>query len=130
MSDRVTPWTAACQASLSSTFSWSLLQFKSFESMMLSNHLILCHPFLRLSSIFPSIRVFSKESAIYIRWPIGASVSASVFPMNIQVISFRIDWFDLQESRGPSRVFSSTTVQKHQFFFVVQLTSIHDYRKN
>ena len=88
------------------------------------------HTFFLLPSIFRSIRVFSKESALHIRWPIGASVSASVFPMNIQVISFRIDWFDLQESRGLSSVFSSTAVQKHQFFFVVQLTSIQNYRKN
>ena len=79
------PWTAAHQASLSSTFSWSLLKFMSIELVMLSNHLILCCPLLLLPSIFPSIRVFSSELALRIRWPkYGASALASVLPMNIQ----------------------------------------------
>ena len=78
------PWTAAHQASLSFTISYSLLRFMSIESVMLSNHLILCHSLLLLPSIFPSIRVFSNESALLIRWPsIGASTSASVLPMHI-----------------------------------------------
>ena len=114
----VTPWISARQASLSITNSQSLLKLMSIESVMPSNHLILCCPFLLTPSIFPSIRVFSNESALHIRWPnIRVSVSASVLPMNIQ------DWFlwgltgliSLQSKRL-SRVFSNTTVQKHQFF--------------
>ena len=96
----------------------SLLKLMSIESVVPSNHLILCHPLLLLPSVFPSIRVFSKESALCIRWPsIGVSASASVLSMNIQ------DWFPLEltgwislQSKGLSRVFSNTTVQKHQFF--------------
>ena len=81
----VTSWTTACQASLSITNSQSLLNLMSIEWVTLSNHLILCHPLLLLSSIFASIRVFSNESVLRIRWPnIGASASASVFPINIQ----------------------------------------------
>ena len=80
-----TPWTAARQASLSFTISWSLLKLLSIESVMPSNHFILYHPFLLLSSIFPSIRIFSNESALCIRWPKDWSFSLeSVFPMNIQ----------------------------------------------
>ena len=114
----VTPWIAARQASLSITNSRSLLKPMSIESVMPSNHLILCHPLLLLPSIFPSITVFSNESVLRIRWPsIGVSASGSVLPMNIQ------DWFSLGwtgwislQSKGISRVFSNTTVQKHQFF--------------
>ena len=109
-----TPWTAACQASLSITNSGILLKLMSIELVMPSNHLILCHPRLLLPSIFPSIRVFSNESVLRIRWP-GVSASASVLPMNIQ------DWFPLGltcwsslQSKGLSRVFSNNTVQKHQ----------------
>ena len=92
-----TPWSAAHQASLSFTVSRSLLKLMSIESVMLSNHLILCDPLL-LPSLFPSIKVFSIELALHIRWPnIGASTSASVLPM---VISFRIDWFDLLAVQG------------------------------
>ena len=81
----VTPGTAAYQVSLSFTVSWNLLQLRSIELMVPSNHLIRCHPFFLLSFIFPSIRVFCKESALLIRWPnIGASASSSVFPVNIQ----------------------------------------------
>ena len=114
----VTPWSAACQASLSFTISWSLLKLMFIESVMLSNHLVLCHPLLLMPSIFPSIRVFSNELALCIRWPkIGASASTSVLPMNIQgwfPLGFT-GWISLL-SKGVSRVFSSTTVQKHQFF--------------
>ena len=80
-----TPWTAACQVSLFFTVSWSLLKLMSIESVMPSNHLILCHPLLFLPSIFPSIRVFSNESVLHIRWQsVGDSTSASVVPKNIQ----------------------------------------------
>ena len=93
----VTPWTAACQASLSFTISRSLLKFMSIESVMPSNHLIPCHPLLLLPSIFPSIRVFSNESALHIRWPKYWSFSFSISPSNeySELISFKIVWFDL-----------------------------------
>ena len=109
-----TPWTAACQASLS--FSQSCLKLMSIESVTPSNHLILYHPLL-LPSIFPSIRVFSNESVLHIRCPKCWNFSFSISPSNEYsvLISFRSDWFDLQ-SRGLSRVFSNTTVRKHQFF--------------
>ena len=112
-----TPWTAACQASLSITNSQSLLKLMSTMSVMASNHLILCHPLLLPPSIFPSIRVFSNESVLLIRWTIQVSASGSVLPMNIQD-RFPLGWtgwISLQ-SKGYSRVFSNTTVQKHQFF--------------
>ena len=91
-----TPWTAVCQASLSFTISWSLLKLMSIESMMPSNHLILCHPLILLPSIFPSIRVFSNESALCIRWPKYWSFSFSISPSNEYsgLISFRMDRFD------------------------------------
>ena len=91
-----TPWTAACQASLSIANSQSLLKLISIESVMPSNHLILCHPLLRLPSIFPSIRVFSNESILHIRWPKYWNFSFSISPSNEYsgLISFRIDWFD------------------------------------
>ena len=113
----VTPWTAAHQASLSITNSWSLPKSMSIELVMPSNHLILCRPLLLLSSIFPSIRVFSNESTLHIRWPKYWSFSFSISPSNEYpgLISFRMDWLDLLESKGLSRVFSNTTVQKHQF---------------
>ena len=130
----VTPWTAACQASLSITNSWSLLKLMSIESVMPSNHLILCRLLLLPPSIFPSIRVFSNESALHIRWPKYWSFSFSVSPSNEYsgLISFRMDWLISLQSKGLSRVFSNTTVQKHQFFFLcsVTLTSIHDHWKN
>ena len=112
-----TPWTAAHQASLSITNSWSLLKPMSIESVMPSNHLILCRLLLP-PSIFPSIRVFSNESALRIRWPKYWSFSFSiVLPVNIQDWSPLgwTSWISLQ-SKGLSRVFSNTTVQKHQFF--------------
>ena len=110
------PWTAAYQASLSITNSRNLLKLMSMELVMPSNHLILCLPLLLLPSVFPSIRVFSKQSVLCIRWPKYWSFT-SVLPMNIQ------GWFPLGwtgwislQSKGLSRVFSNTTVQKHQFF--------------
>ena len=92
-----TPWTAACQASLSITISWRLLKLMSIESVMPSNHLILCHPLLLLPSTFPSIKVFSNESALCIRWPKYWSFSFSIRPSNKYsgLISFRMNWFDL-----------------------------------
>ena len=128
----VTPWTVAHQAPLSSTISWSLLKFMSIESVVLSNHLILCHTLLLLPSVFPSIRVFSSESAFCIRWPKYWSFSFSISPfMNIQV------WFPLGltglsslQSKGLSRVFFSTTVQNINCLalslpYGPTLTSIH-----
>ena len=108
----VTPWTAAHRASQCFTIFHSLLKFMSTESVIPSNHLILCHPLLLLPSIFPSIRVFPNESALYIRWPKYWSLGFSISPSNEQsgLISFRIDWFDLLASKGLSRVFSSTIV--------------------
>ena len=92
-----TPWTAACQASLSIINSWSLLRLISIELVMPSNHLILCHPLLLLPSIFPSIRAFSNKSVLCIRWPQYWSFSFSISPSNEYsgLISFRIDWLDL-----------------------------------
>ena len=92
-----TPWTAACQASLSFTISRSLLKLKAIQSVMQPNHLILCHPLLLPPSIFPSIRVFSNESAIHIRWPEYWSFSFSISPSNEHsgLIFFRMDWLDL-----------------------------------
>ena len=113
----VTLWTAAHQAFLSITNSQSLLRLMSIESVMPSNHLILCPPLLLPPSILPSIRVFSNESVLHIRWPKYWSSSFNISPSNEYsgLISFRIDWISLQ-SKGFSRVFSNTTVQKHQFF--------------
>ena len=118
----VTPWTTACQTSLIITNSQSLLKLMSIKSVMPSNYLALCCPLLLQPSILSSIRVFSNEVALCIRWPVTqervrVSTSASVLPMNMQ------DWFPLGwagwislQSKGLSRVFSNTTVQKHQFF--------------
>ena len=111
-----TPWTEACQASLSITNSWSSLKLMSIKSVTPSNHLILCHTLLLLPSIFPSIRVFSNKLALCIRWPEYWSFSFNTSSSNSGLISFRMDcWISLQ-SKGLSRVFSNTTVQKHQFF--------------
>ena len=115
----VAPWTVACQASLSITNSWSLLKLMSIESVMPSNHLILCHPLLLPPSIFPSIRVFSNESALRIRWPKYWSFSFNISPSNEHpgLISFRMHWLDLlaiQQLSRDSQVFSNTTVQKRQ----------------
>ena len=105
------------QASLSITNFQSLLKLMSIDSVMPSNHLILCCPLLP-PLIFPSIRVFSNESALHIRWPNCWSFSFNVSPSNeyLGLISFRMDWLGLLAVQGPSRVFSNTTVQKHQFF--------------
>ena len=114
----VTPWTAAHQSSLSITKSQRLLKLMSIQSVIPSNHLILSHPLLLLPSIFPSIMVFSNESALLTRWPKYWSFSFSISPSNDYsgLISFRIDWLISLQSKGLSRVFSNTTVQKHQFF--------------
>ena len=132
----MTPWTAAHQASLSFTTSWSLLKLMSIESVMPSNHLVLCRPLL-LPSVFPSIKVFSKESVLHIRWPEYWSFSFSISPSNeyLGLISFRIDWFDLLAVQGTLK--SSPTPQfKHisssllSFLYSPTLTSVHDYWKN
>ena len=110
----------------------------SIESVMPSNHLILCHPLLFLPSIFPSIRLFSNESALPIRWPKYWSLSFKISPSNEHpgLISSRMDWLDLlEQSKGCSRVFSNTTVPKHNssvlsFLHSPTLTSIHDHWKN
>ena len=117
MSDSATPRTAAPQASLFITNSQSLLKLMSIESVMPSNHLILCHPLLLLASIFPSIRVFSKDSVLRIKWPKYWSFSFSISPSNehLGLISFRIDLLDLLAVQRLSRVFSNITVQKHLF---------------
>ena len=113
-----TPWNAARQVSLSITNSQSLLKPISTESVMPSNHLILCHPLLLLPSIFPRIRAFSNESVPCIRWPKYWSFSFSINHSNEYsgLISFRIGGLISLQSKGLSRVFSNTTVQKHQFF--------------
>ena len=112
-----TPWTAARQASLSITNSQSILRFMSIEPVMPSNHFILCHPLLLLS-IIPSIRVFSNESALHIRWPRDWSFSFSISPSNEYsgLIFFRMDWLDLLAAQGTLKSLPNTTVQKHQFF--------------
>ena len=118
VSDSASPWTATCQASLSITNSQSLPKLMSLESMMPSNHLILCNPLLLLPLIFPSLRVFANESTLHIRWPNYWSFSFNISPSNEHsgLISLRMTgWISLQ-SKGLSRVFSSTIVQKHQFF--------------
>ena len=115
-----TPWTAARQASLSITNSQSLLKLMSIESVMPSNHLLLCHPLLLLPLIFPSIRVFSNESVLHIRWPNDWSFSFSISSSNEYsgLISFRMDQLDLLAVQGTLKglLQHHTTVQKHQFF--------------
>ena len=112
-----TPWTTAPQAIRSIINFQSLPKLMSIESVMPFNHLILCHPLLLLPSIFPGIRVFSNESALCMRWPKYWSFSFNISPSNEHsgLISIRMNWISLQ-SKGLSRVFSNTTVQKHQFF--------------
>ena len=114
----LTLWTAARQASLSFTISLSLLKLMSIESVMPSNRLILCRPLLLLSSAFPSIRFFSSESAFHIRWPQYWSFSFTISPSNEYsgLVSLWLTGLISLQSKGLSRVFSSTTVQKHQFF--------------
>ena len=102
VSDSATPWTAACQTSLPITNSQSLLKIMSSESVMPSNHLILCCPLLLLPSVFPSIRVFCNESVLHIRWPKYWSFSFKISPFNEYsgLISFRIDWLDFHDVQG------------------------------
>ena len=113
-----TPWTAACQASLSITNSQSSLKLMSIESVMPSNHLILCHPLLLPPSTFPSIRVFSKESVLHIRWPKYWSFSFSISLSNEHpgLISFRMDWLDLLAVQGTLKSLLQHHISKHQFF--------------
>ena len=114
----VTPWIAVRQVSLSITNSWGLLKLRSIELVMPSNYLILCCPLLLLPSIFPSIRVFSSESVLHIRWPKYWSFSFSISPSSEYsgLISLRMDWLDLFAVKGLSSIFSNNTIQKHQFF--------------
>ena len=132
MSNSVTPWTAACQASTSFTSSWSLLKFMSIESVVPSNHLILCCPLLLLPSIFPNIRVFSNESALHSRWPKNWSFSFSISPSNEYsgLISFRMDWLDILAVQGTLKSLlqhhsSKASVLQHSAFFIVKL--LHPY---
>ena len=127
-----TPRTVTCQATLSLTIFWSLPKFISTESVMPSNHLILCHPLLLPLSIFPSIRVFSNESALPIRWPNYWSFSFIISPSNEYsgLISFRIDWFDLLTVQGTLKSLlqhhsSKASILRHSAFFIVQLS--HPY---
>ena len=124
-----TPWTAAHQASLSITNSQSLLKLMSMELVMASNHLILCCPFLLLPSIFPSVRVFSNESVLHIRWPKYWSFSFSISPSNEYsgLTSFRIDWLDLLAVQGTLKSLlqhhsSKASILRHSAFFLVQLS--------
>ena len=125
-----TPWTAARQVSLSITNSWSLLKLMSIESVIPSNHLILCRPLLLLPSIFCSLRVFTNESVLHIKYPKYWSFSFSVSPSNEYsgLISFRVDWLDILGSKGLSRVFSNSSkasVLQCSAFFIVQLSHPH-----
>ena len=127
-----TPWTAARQASLSITISWSLLKLMSIKSVMPSNHLILCHPLLFLPSILPSMRVFSNESVLHIRWPKYCSFSFSISPSNEYsgLISYRMDWLDLLAVQGTLKSLlqhhsSKASILQRSAFFIVQLS--HPY---
>ena len=138
VSDSATLWTEICQTFLSFTVSWSLLRLTSIESVMPSNHLSLCCPLPLLPSIFPSIRVFSNETVLRIRWPKHWSFSFSISPSNEYsgLISFRIDWFDLLAVQGTLK----SLLQHHSskasillalsFLYGPTLTSVHDYWKN
>ena len=128
----MTPWTAACQAALYFTISQSLLRLMSFESVMLSNHLILCHSLLLLPSVFPRIRIFSSESTLHIRWSKYWSFSFNISPSNEYswLISFRIDWLDLLADQGTLK----SLLQHHSLkasllqcpvFFMVQLLLLY-----
>ena len=132
-----TPWTAARQASLSNTNSRSSLRLMSIEYVMPSNHLILCHLILLLPSIFPSIRVFSSQSVLRIRWPRYWSFSSSISLSNEYsgLISFRMDWLDLLALQGtqessPTPQFKSSNSLALSFLYSPTLISIHDYWKN
>ena len=128
----MTPWIAVHQASLSITNTWSLLKLMSIESVMPSNHFILCRPLLLLLSIFPRIRGFSKESVLHIRWPKYWSFSFSINPSNEYsgLISFRMDWLDLLDVQGTLKSLlqhhsSKASILRRSAFFVVQLS--HPY---
>jgi len=124
----VSPWTAACQASLSIIKSQSLLKLMSIESMMPSNHLILCRPLLLPPSIFPSIKVFSNESVLCIRWPKYWSFSFSISPSNecSVLIPFRIDWFDLLAVQGTLQHHSpKASILWCSAFFMVQCSHLY-----
>ena len=136
MSDSVTPWTVACQASLSITNSQSLLKLMFIELVMPSssdaNHLILCHPLLLPPSVFPSIRVFSNESVLHIMWPKNWSFIFNISPSNEYsgLISFRIDWFDLLAVQGTPKSLlqhhsSKASILQHLVFFIVQLSHLY-----
>ena len=133
----VTPWTAARQASISITNSWRPPKPMSIKSVMPSNHLILCHPLLLLPSVSPSIRVFSNESVLHIRWPKYWSFSFNISPFNEHpgLISFRMDWLDLLAVQGTLKSLlqhhsSKTSIPPHSAFLSPTLTSIHDHWKN
>ena len=135
MYDSLRPWTAACQLSIIN--SQSLLKLMSIESVMPSNHLILCHPLLLLPSIFPSISIFSNESALHIRWPKFWGFRFSLSPSNEYsgLISFRMDWLDLLAVQETLKSLlqhhsSKASILRHSAFFIVQLSSIHDHWKN
>ena len=124
-----TSWTAAHQASLSITNSWSLLKLMSIKSVMPSSHLILCRPLLLLPSVFPSIRVFSNESALRMRWPKYWSFNFSISPSNEHsgLISFRIDWLDLLAVQGTLKSLlqhhsSKASILQYSAFFIIQLS--------
>ena len=128
----VTPWTAACQASLSITNFRSLLKLMSIKSVMPSNHLTLCRPLLLLPSVFPSIRVISDKSALHIRWPKYWTFSFSISPSNeySELISFRMDWLDRLAVQGTltsllQHHISKASILWHSAFFIVQLS--HPY---
>ena len=129
----MTPWTAAHQASLSVTNSWSLPKLISVETVMPSNHLILCHPLLLWPSIFPSIRVFANNSLLCIRWPKYWSFCFNISPSSehSRLISFRMDWLDLLSVQGTWKSLlqhhSSSTLS---FLYSPTLTSIYDYWEN
>ena len=131
------PWAAAHQASLFCSISQSLLKLMYTESAMPSEHLLFCHPLFLLPSIFPSIRVFSNQSALCIRWPEYWSFSFSISPSNEHpgLISFRMDWLDLLAVKGTLKSLqhhsSKASILWHSdFFYCPALTFIHDYRKN
>ena len=132
----VTPWTTACQALLSSTNSWSLLNIMSIELVIPSNYLILCCPLLLPPSNFPIIRVFSNESVLCLRWPKYWSFSFSISPSNgyLELISFRIDWFDLFTVQGTLKSsapqFESISSSVLSLLCGPAFTSVHDYWKN
>ena len=127
----MTQWITAHQAFLSFTISWSLLKLMSIESVMPFNHLILCCPLL-LPSVFPSIRVFSNESALHIRWPTYRSFSFSISPSNEYsgLISFWMDWLDLLAVQGTLKSLLLHHSSKASILYGPALTSIHDYWKN